>query len=377
VQRTTIADVAQAAGVSKSTVSRVLSGKTKYMREETRQRVAQAIQELDYRPSSVARSLVSKRTLTAGLLVSDVGNPYYAEVIHGVEDVALANGYNIFLCNTSYNLDYCEKYVQSLMDKQVDGVLFMSSSMPAEWMLEVSRHEIPTVALGGEFQDVARVGGIISVNFDTGIRAAIDHLVELGHRRLAHVSGPLHLRTSLLRRDAFFRALAANGIDPEEAIVVEGNLRLDGGRRALAQILDMPQPPSAILAANDLTALGIVSAAYARNLQIPADLSVVGLDNIELAAQILPPLTTIALPGYEIGCLAMLMLLELLQTAQESQSQSMDRRRASSQKVGGTLAVAPPGQAQDLPLPQGIEKVRHQQVDTRLVIRQSTAPVRE
>ena len=131
------------------------------------------------------------------------------------------------------------------------------------------------------------------------------------------------------------------------------------------------------MAANDLTALGIVSAAYARNLQIPADLSVVGLDNIELAAQILPPLTTIALPGYEIGCLAMLMLLELLQTAQESQSQSMDRRRASSQKVGGTLAVAPPGQAQDLPLPQGIEKVRHQQVDTRLVIRQSTAPVRE
>ena len=122
MQRTTIADVAQAAGVSKSTVSRVLSGKTKYMREETRQRVAQAIQELDYRPSSVARSLVSKRTLTAGLLVSDVGNPYYAEVIHGVEDVALANGYNIFLCNTSYNLDYCEKYVQSLMDKQVDGV---------------------------------------------------------------------------------------------------------------------------------------------------------------------------------------------------------------------------------------------------------------
>jgi len=340
MSRTTMADVAQAAGVSKSTVSRVVSGQSIHMRAETRQRVLRVIEDLDYRPSHVARSLVSKRTLTAGLLVSDVGNPYYAEVIRGVEDVALAHGYNIFLCNTSYNPNYCQKYIHSLTDKGVDGILFMSSSMPDEWVREVARHAIPSVVLGREFQGMEGVGGTIAVNFETGIRAAVDHLLELGHRRLAHVSGPLGLRTSQLRRDAFLQALAAHGIDPQHTPVIEGNLRTDGGRQALAQVLAMPQPATAVFAANDLTALGIVSAAHAYNLRVPENLSVVGLDDIELAGQIIPPLTTVALPRYQIGCLAMRMLLDLLQTPQEAEVQAMDH---------------------------------NQELETRLVIRQSTA----
>lgn len=314
MSRPTIADVAQAAGVSKSTVSRVLSGNVDYMRPQTRARVEQAIAELGYRPSRVARSLTSKRTYTAALLVSDVGNPFYPEVIHGVEDLALSHGYDVFLCNTNYNTARGLTFVRSLADKQVDGVLIMSSSMSDEWLAELARHAIPTVVLDWDLPNPPPTVGIIGVDYRPGIYAAVEHLLALGHTRFAHVSGPLHLRTSHLRRDAFLQALSGHGIDPDGVVTIEGNLRINGGRAALAQLLALPRPPTAVFAANDLTAMGLVRAARARGLRVPQDMSVVGLDDIWLVADMEPPLTTVALPRYEIGRIAMDMLLGLLQT---------------------------------------------------------------
>ncbi|RME49615.1 MAG: LacI family transcriptional regulator [Chloroflexi bacterium] len=313
LHRPTIADVARLAGVSKSTVSRVLSGRAEYMRDETRARVEQAIAELGYRPSSVARSLVSKRTLTAAMLVSDIGNPFYPEVIAGAEDVALGQGYNIFLCSTNYDLERGLTFVRSLIDKQVDGVLVMSSSVSDEWLQELAQHRIPVVVLDWEPQNVHGPVGVIGVDFAPGIHAAVAHLVGLGHRQLAHVSGPRHLRTSHLRQNAFLEAAAAHGLDPGDIPVVEGDLQVAGGRKALAHLLNLPRVPTAVFAANDLMAMGIVRAARARGLRVPHDLSVIGLDNIWLAADMDPPLSTVALPRYEIGQLAMRMLFELLQ----------------------------------------------------------------
>ncbi len=337
MSRSTIADVAQLAGVSKSTVSRVLSGNAEYMRAATRERVEQAIAELGYRPSSVARSLISKRTLTAGMLVSDIGNPFYPEVINGAEDVALKQGYNIFLCSSNYDLERGMTFVRSLIDKQVDGVLVMSSTMSDEWVQELARHNVPVVVLDWNTQDIEGTVGAISVDFEPGIRAAIDHLVELGHRRIAHVSGPLHLRTSHLRQDAFLKAMAAHNIDSQQITIVEGDLRIDGGKEALDHLLTLPERPTAVFAANDLMAMGIVRAARANDLRVPDDLSVVGLDNIWLIEDMEPPLTTVALPRYEIGQLAMQMLFDLLQEPALAQS------------------------------------VYHRQVETYFVIRQSTA----
>lgn len=338
--RPTIADVARTAKVSKSTVSRVLSGKPDYMREATRSRVEHAISKLNYRPSSVARSLVSKQTHTMGLVISDVANPFYADVIHGAEDVAIAHGYALFLCNTNYDLVRGWAYVQSLADKQVDGVLLMSSSMSDEWLVELVRHQIPTVVVDW---DVRQTGGhtlgVITQDFDVGIREAVDHLVGLGHRHLAHVSGPLDLETARIRRDAFLNALAAHGIDAQHAQIVEGNLRMDGGRLALAQLMQLPQRPTAVFAANDLTAIGIVWAARDRGVRVPEDLSVVGLDDIPLAAEITPPLTTVALQRYELGCLAMQMLLEL-QSSQKSESDRMSRRMVSHLVIRQSTAPA-------------------------------------
>ena len=335
--RPTIADVAETAGVSKSTVSRVLSGSAEYMRDETRSRVEQAIAELGYRPSSVARSLVSKRTFTAGMLVSDISNPFYPEAINGVEDVALKQGYNIFLGSSNYDLERGMTFVRSLIDKQVDGVLIMSSTMSDEWVQELARHDVPVVVLDWDPQEIEGTVGAISVNFEPGIRAAIDHLIELGHRQIAHVSGPLHLRTSHLRQDAFLQAMAAHNITPQQIQIIEGDLQIEGGKAALAQLLALPARPTAVFAANDMMAMGIVRAARAAGLRVPDDLSVVGLDNIWLIEDMEPPLTTVALPRYEIGQIAMQMLFDLLQK------------------------------------PEIAQPVYHQQVETHLVIRQSTA----
>ena len=343
MKRPTIADVARVAEVSKSTVSRVLNNRTHYMREETRQRVLVAVDELGYRPSGVARSLVLKRTHTVGLLISDVGNPFYPEVIHGVEDVALRAGYDVFLCNTSYDLQRGMTFVQSLADKGVDGAILMSSSMSDELVLELARYRVPAVVLDWQLNAVDGVVGTIAVDFGTGIRAAADHLVELGHERLAHVSGPLHLRTAQMRRDVFLEGVADQGIDPARVLVVEGNFRVDGGRRALTELLSVPVRPTAVFAGNDLMALGVVWAARDRGLRVPDDLSVIGLDDIELGAEVSPSLTTVALPRHEIGETAMQMLLELIPLPQEPQS----------------------------------EPVGHDVVRTHLVVRQSTAEPRE
>lgn len=342
MSRPNIVDVARTAGVSKATVSRVLSGQTEYLRPETRQRVLQAVDALGYRPSRVARSLVSKRTQSVSLFISDVSNPFYPEVIHGVEDVALAHGYDVFLCNTNYEIARGMAFVNSLLDKQVDGVLLMSSSMSDELVLKLATYRIPVVVLDWELATVEGVVGTVAVDFATGIRAAVRHLVELGHRRFAHVAGPLRLRTACVRRDLFLTGLAEYGIAPDQVVVVEGNLRIEGGRQAAGQLLARPDRPTAVFAANDLTALGVLWEARALGSQVPHDLSIIGLDDIQLAAEVYPALTTVALERYDIGRKAMRMLLELLALGAEPQA----------------------------------KPIRHEVTTTHLVVRGTTGPCR-
>lgn len=310
--RATIADVARSAGVSKATVSRVLSGNHKYLKADTRARVEQAIEQLSYRPSSVARSLTSKRTHTVGVLVADISNPFYPDVFHGIEDSALQQGYNVFLCNTNYDLERGQTYIQSLIDKHVDGILIMTSSFSEAWLVELERSGVPVIVLDWEVQSRSAKVSTIGVDFQRGIEAAAGHLLELGHRRFAHVGGPPELQTSKDRRDAFLQALAASGIDPAGVVVVDGNLRIDGGRQAAARLLALEPRPTAVFTANDMTAVGVLRAALALGVKVPEELSIVGLDDIWLAEETDPPLTTVALPRYEIGQLAMRMLFDLL-----------------------------------------------------------------
>ena len=261
--RATIAEVAKSAGVSKATVSRVLSGNHLYLRAETRLRVEQAIQRLDYRPSSVARSLTSKRTHTAGVLIADLSNPFYADVFHGIEDAALTDGYNVFLCNTNYDLERGKAYIQSLIDKRVDGVLIMTSSFSNEWLKELEESGVPVIVLDWEVQARSNNLTTIAVDFRRGIQAAVEHLIGLGHRRFAHLSGTPQLQTSKDRCDAFLQALAGFGIEASQVPILAGNLRIDSGRQAVAQLMALPQRPTALFAANDLMAIGILLEARA------------------------------------------------------------------------------------------------------------------
>ncbi len=310
--RPTIQDVARAAGVSKSTVSRVLNGVEDYVDANTRRQVEKAIAELEYRPNALARSLITKRSLAVGLLISDVANAFYHPVIHGVEQIAIEAGYDTFLCNTNYEVERGLHFIRSLMSKNVDGVLIMSSSVSDEWIAELARHNVPTVALDWKPNISEGPLGVIAVDFAAGIQQAVEHLVNLGHCRFVHVAGPLNLPTSLLRYEAFLRALAWHDIPAADVALLEGNLQFEGGQRVLTRLLELSPRPTAVFAANDLTALGLISGARERGLRIPDDLSVVGLDDIALADQSSPPLTTIRLPKLEIGRSAMQMLLTLM-----------------------------------------------------------------
>ncbi len=315
--RPTIQDVAKTAQVSKSTVSRVLSGNYEYMRADTREKVELAVKRLGYRPSSIAQSLTSKRTNTAAILISDIGNPFYPDVIHGVEQIAFENQYGIFLCNTNYDLDRGLELIRSLIDKRVDGVMLMSSSMTDDWLDELVDNGIPTVVLDWDIKLAQRNLSTIQVDYEPGIKAAVNHLVSLGHTRFAHVSGPLTWPTSRTRRDVFLSALKLHQIFPENVPILEGNLRMDGGRQAAIQLMGLSERPTAIFAANDLTALGLMAELKAQGLRIPQDMSIVGLDDIYLSSQSDPPLTTVALPRREIGELAMKMLLRWFKTGAE------------------------------------------------------------
>jgi LacI family transcriptional regulator len=312
VKRITINDVAYQAGVSKSTVSHVIN-QTRMVNGDTRERVLHAIAELDYRPSGIARSLVSQKTKTAGLLISDVGNPFYHEVIMGVEEVALAHGYSIFLCNTGYDVGRGMKFIRSLIERSVDGVLFMSSSMQIEMVDDLIRRNIHAVVLDWGGVQVQEMAATITIDFSVGLCQAVQHLVSLGHRLIAYVSGPLDFWTSQFRKDAFFSALEQNGLDPAQAPVIQGDLRIEGGGRAFQEMMQATPRPTAVVAANDLTALGILWAARNYGLRIPEDLSIVGLDDIELVSRVTPALTTIALPRFEIGRLAMQVLLSMVE----------------------------------------------------------------
>ena len=338
--RPTIADVAQAAGVSKATVSRVLNETSPYIRSETRERVMQAVNELQYRPNSIARSMTIKRTATVGLLVSDVGNPFYADTVNGVEDQALEADYDVYICNVRFDPERGTRFLRSLIDKSVDGIVFMSTLLEDSWLEEVERHGIPTVVVDSPFRNQGVVTGMLDVDFQAGIEELVDHCWQLGHRQFAHISGPLEMRTAYQRWRFFVEALTRRGVDESDIMLIAGSFMMDSGREALATIMQAIPRPTAIFAANDLTALGLLTEAGRRGVRIPDDFSLCGLDDIWLAREV--GLTTISLEPYQLGQQAMSMLLQHLDGEIELGGRV---ERSASHLVMRDTVASPSGQA--------------------------------
>ena len=305
-----IKDIASEAGVSTATVSHVIN-KTRFVSDAVRKRVLEAIERHNYYPNAHARSLASGRSRTFGLVVSDISNPFFPEMVKSIEEAAYEGGYDVVLSNTNYDAARTSHYVRRFIERNVCGVILLTSEMDKSLLDELSRCAVPVV-----FLDLGESGlhaSKLRVEYAAGIEGAVSHLVELGHSDIAFIGGTEHLRSAKCRLEAFretMRRICPN--QPER--IYAGNFKIDGGQRAAEKMLSEKELPTAVIAANDLMAFGAIGAFRASGLQVPADVSVVGFDDIAFAALIEPPLTTVGLPRGEMGKRAVEALIETIKT---------------------------------------------------------------
>lgn len=293
-----IKEVAARAKVSTATISRTIN-QSEVVSPKTAERVWQAIRELGYYPNTQARALVSGKSRIFGLIISDISNPFFPELVKAFEDTAILHAYEVIVANTDYKSDRMGLCVRRMIERKVDGVAIMTSEIDRPLLDELSRRHLPIV-----FLDMGKVKPLISnisVDYARGVRESVQHLVSLGHKKIGFISGPSDLKSARTRRNAFLECLRECGISDKHQIIVEGNHRVDGGQSAMREMLARPTPPTAVLTSNDLSAIGALHAIQNAGLRVPQDISVVGFDDIELSQYTQPPLTTVRLSRDELG----------------------------------------------------------------------------
>ncbi|MBC3931013.1 LacI family DNA-binding transcriptional regulator [Undibacterium curvum] len=294
----TMKQVAEKARVSTTTVSHVINN-TRVVSEDARERVLSVIQELRYIPSAVARSLKNDRTHTLGMMIPNNSNPYFAEVIQGIEDASFKLGYNIILCNSYDDPKKQAAYIRVLMEKRIDGLILVSSGSDEDLSQLLADEGIPKVLVDREVTGVA--ADFIEADHVQGGYEATRYLLSLGHHKIACVAGPDTLLPSGGRVTGYMQALKEAGIAFRPDYLIHADFTSQGGYNAFQQLLALSDRPTAIFASNDLMAIGGICAANAAGVSIPKDLSVIGYDDIALASFSNPPLTTIAQPKHAIG----------------------------------------------------------------------------
>jgi LacI family transcriptional regulator len=305
--RPTIYDVARLAGVSTATVSRALNG-TGQIAPATRAAIDAAVEQLGYHPNTVARSLVTKSTQTIALLLPDITNPFYAELVSGIQERALEARHTMLLCTTESDPEREEQYLSLLRAKQVDGVLVDGLVLPPDRIARFVREGLPIVCLDRDVDSTSVP--LVQVDNRLGARLATEHLLSLGHTRIAHVSGAPDLRISQERVQGYRDALAAAGVKPDWDLIAVGSFLEEGGYEAARTLLDRSDF-TGVFAANDLSAIGVMHAIVESGRAIPGDVSVVGFDDLRLSRFTTPPLTTIHQPAFEIAQRATQLLLDL------------------------------------------------------------------
>jgi LacI family transcriptional regulator len=305
----TIREVAGRARVSPTTVSHVLNA-TRFVSEEIRARVLSAMAELGYRPNAVARSLRRGRTHTLGLILPDSANPYFAELGREIEAAAFGRDHSVVLCNTEGDQRRERVYLDLLAKRQVDGLLYVPAGDRADVLRGLLHRPLPVVLVDRDLAG-APVDVVLS-DKRGGARLATRHLIALGHRRIGCIGGPSSLAMSGRRLQGYRDALAEAGLPVDEGLVLRGDYRPQSGWAAARSLLALADPPTAIFAANDLMAIGVLRAAGELGRRVPGDLAVVGFDDIELASYTTPPLTTVSQSAGEVGRAAVELLLERL-----------------------------------------------------------------
>ncbi|MGM0754625.1 MAG: catabolite control protein A [Bacillota bacterium] len=310
----TIYDVAREANVSMATVSRVVNGNPN-VKPTTRKKVLEAIDRLGYRPNAVARGLASKKTTTVGVIIPDISSIFYSELARGIEDIATMYKYNIILSNSDQNTDKELHLLNTMLGKQVDGIVFMGGNITDVLVEEFKRSPVPIV-LAASVEEQAQTPSV-NINYEQAIYDSVQLLIEKGHKRIAFVSGPMSEPINSVRKLAGYkRALEEAGIAFDDVLVAKGDYSYDSGIEALANLLEQSDKPTAVIAATDEMALGVIHGAQDRGVSIPEDLEVIGFDNTRLSLMVRPQLTTVVQPTYDIGAVAMRLLTKLMNKEQ-------------------------------------------------------------
>lgn len=309
MKRASIKDIARLAGVSHSTVSRALRN-LPLIGAETAGRIRRIAEESGYRPSAAARSLVTSRSATIGVVATHISDPFAAEVVGGIEDAANEHDYSVILANSNADPQREVKVVRSFEERRVDGIIVTSSRVGAVYAEMLSRARVPIVLLNN--QHPSEFLHSVTIDNPAASRRATAHLVELGHRRIAYIGDRFGCQSDTERFGGYRAALDAAYVPFEPHYVVHGNGRPEGGAEAIEALLALEPPPTAVFCYNDMTALGALHTIRARGLRTPGDISVVGFDDLFVARYASPPLTTIRQPMREMGRLALETLIQLI-----------------------------------------------------------------
>ena len=317
-----IQQVAKRAGVSTATVSRVLNGSPK-VREETSQRVRRVIDELNYVPNTSARNLRIGRSKLYGLVVSDIKNPFFPDLIDHFEALAASRGIDVVFTHTNYDSQRLATCIRRLVERNVDGIAVMTSEVDEQALKIATQRKIPVVLLNQpSLKDIYKT---VLIDYTRGYSEAVEHLKKLGHKNLVFLTGPSELSSVRRRQKAFETAAKKCGIPVRDKQHLLGDMRVEGGRTAMENLLVRKPRPTAVVAANDLMAIGAMQAALAAGLRVPEDISIVGFDDLPIATIMHPQLTTIHLSRHEIAGEAFEQLTHLHQK-QPSRAHRADRR---------------------------------------------------
>jgi DNA-binding LacI/PurR family transcriptional regulator len=312
--RISIKDIARAAGVSHSTVSRSLSA-SPLVNPATKARIQRLAHEMGYTPNAAARSLVMGQSRTVGVVVTTIADPFIAEVVQGIESTAYEHGYTVILASSNSDSSRELATVEMLRSKRVDSVIVTASRVGALYQDHLERIGVPVVVINNHSEQSGRYLFSVTVDNEHGGDLATRHLIELGHGRIAYVSGPANHSSNTGRLAGYHQALTQAGLPFDAALVVPGNGRVDSGEQAWPLLAALAERPTAVFCYNDMTAIGLLRSVRAAGLAVPRDLSIVGFDDISFASFVSPALTTVAQPQFEMGQQAMQMALTLMNKA--------------------------------------------------------------
>ncbi len=335
-----IRTVAERANVSIATVSRTINH-VPTVNAKMAKRVWEAIRELNYFPNSQARALVSGRTRLLGLIVSEITNPFFPELIQGFEDIAVENGYEILVSSTNYDPRRMNLCIRRMLERKAEGVAVMTFGIEEPLLEQLAERNVPLVFVD---QGPDRPGiSLLKVDYHHGIRQGVQHLAALGHRNIAFISGPMRLHSAQSRLSAFSKSLTECGIAINQDWIVEGDHTLEGGIVATEKLLSNTRLPSAVICSNDMTAIGVLHKIYRSGLRVPDDLSIIGFDDIHMARVTIPPLTSIQMSRTELARAAVNALRAHVENTTPHREYRIDTKLVVRESTG-----YPPGAMKDL-----------------------------